>query len=163
MNFRRILFQQIGYLQVYKVWLDGEYPIEAFKKGHHIMSKIQKRVLVADDDRDLLELLELLLPYNGYEVRTCSNGEEVFTQIENFKPDLVILDIHLGNVDGRQICQAIKTSEDLGPIPVIMISADDECIYNTIVSFGANDVISKPFNYANLTDRIQRQIAQKFS
>ena len=127
------------------------------------MNRIRKRVLVADDDRDLLTLLELLLPFNGYEVRTCSNGEEVFSHIEDFKPDLVILDIHLGNVDGRQICQAIKSSEDLGPIPVIMISADDESIYNTIVSFGANDVISKPFNYSNLTDRIERQITQQSS
>lgn len=127
------------------------------------MSKIQKKVLVADDDRDLLELLELLLPYNGYEVRTCSNGEEVFLHIEEFKPDLVLLDIHLGNLDGRQICQAIKTKEDLGSIPVIMISADDENIYNTIISFGANDVISKPFNYNHLTERMERQIAQRLS
>lgn len=120
-------------------------------------------MLVADDDRDLLTLLELLLPYNGYEVRTCSNGEEVLTHIEDFKPDLVLLDIHLGHFDGRQICQAIKTKADLGSIPVIMISADDESIYNTIISFGANDVISKPFNYTNLTDRMERQIAQRLS
>jgi DNA-binding response OmpR family regulator len=127
------------------------------------MNKIQKKVLVADDDRDLLELLELLLPYNGYEVRTCSNGEEVISVIEEFKPDLILLDIHLGQEDGRHICQAIKTKPELAPIPVIMISADDESIYNTIISFGANDVIRKPFDYNCLTDRMERQIAQRLS
>lgn len=119
----------------------------------------EKRVLIIDDDTDLLNALALLLPDSGFYVRTCHTAEDIFSQIEEFKPDVVLLDIHIGPMDGRQICRAIKSAEETCALPIIMLSAD-ESIYNTILSFGANDVISKPFSFNNLTDRIDRQIHQ---
>jgi len=119
----------------------------------------QRRILVIDDDPELLTLLEFLLPNHGFCVKTCNTGERLFDQIEEFKPNLILLDINLGDRDGRDLCRAIKASEETLTIPVIMISADDD-IYNTIESFGANDVISKPFSFTNLTSRIERQILQ---
>lgn len=119
----------------------------------------QRRILVIDDDPELLTLLEFLLPNHGFCVKTCNTGEKLFDQIEEFKPNVILLDINLGERDGRDLCRAIKASEKTVSIPVIMISGDDD-IYNTIESFGANDVISKPFNFNNLTSRIERQMLQ---
>lgn len=121
-----------------------------------------KRILVVDDDTDLLNALELLLPYSGYEVMTSQTADRIFIQIAEFKPNIVLLDIHIGQVDGRQICRAIKSAEETCALPVIMLSADED-IYNTIQSVGANDIVSKPFNFNNLTERINRQIQQSMS
>ena len=118
-----------------------------------------KRILVVDDDTDLLTALELLLPYSGYQVMTSQTADRIFNQIAEFKPNLVLLDIHIGHQDGRQICRAIKSAEETCALPIIMLSADDD-IYNTILTVGANDVVSKPFNFNNLTDRIDRQLQQ---
>lgn len=118
---------------------------------------MKKRILVIDDDTDLLAVLEFLLPDYGYIVSTCNTGDNFFQRIEEFCPNLILLDMNLGENDGREICQSIKSAAHTVSIPVIMISADDT-IYDTLSEFGANDVISKPFNFDKLTKMIERHM-----
>lgn len=120
---------------------------------------MQKRILIIDDDTDLLDLLVLLLSDYGYLDQTNNTGVNFFDQIEEFKPGIILLDINLSGLNGRDILKAIKSTKNTFGIPVIMISAD-ESLYNTIGPFGANDVVRKPFDFDHLTKRIERQISQ---
>jgi DNA-binding response OmpR family regulator len=116
-----------------------------------------KRILIIDDDTDLLALLDFLLPDLGYIVQTWDTGDDFFHRIEKFKPGLILLDMNLGETDGREICRSIKSANHTGFIPVIMISADDT-IYDTLSEYGVNDIISKPFNFDHLAKMIERHI-----
>ena len=117
------------------------------------------RILVVEDDENIRETIEFLLCGAGYEVATCSTGKDIFVSIENYQPHLILLDILLGELNGRDICRAIKNNRKTSNIPVIIISSMHN-IYNTIADEGANDVIAKPFTEDILLSRINRQLAK---
>src|SRR6476469_931791 len=122
---------------------------------------MSKRILIVEDD-DLIRLtLEQLLTNQGYAVLSSATGKDTFELISNFKPHLVLLDIYLGELDGREICREIKQSFEFRNLPVIIISSLPD-IYNTIVDVGANDIITKPFNPRTLTNRIERQLSYSY-
>lgn len=120
---------------------------------------MNKRILVVDDDENIRETMGVLLGMAGYTVSTCGTGQAIFETIDRVKPDLLLLDIYLGELDGREICRAIKSNPKTSSIPVIMVSVD-EMIYNTIVTVGANDVVSKPFTEETLLSRVHRQLSR---
>ena len=117
------------------------------------------RILVVEDDENIRETIEFLLCRAGYEVSTCSTGKDIFTSIENYNPHLILLDILLGELNGRDICRAIKKNRETSHIPVIIISSMHN-VYNAIADEGANDVIAKPFTEDILLTRINRQLAK---
>jgi DNA-binding response OmpR family regulator len=69
---------------------------------------MSKKILIIDDDPDILEILSLILVESGYEVRMLSCGDTVFDDIKDFRPDLILMDIMLAGMDGRAICKEIK-------------------------------------------------------
>ncbi len=116
-----------------------------------------QRILVVDDDKDILAVIQYILEDSGYHVDTLSNGHRLLETIHDNKPDLVLLDIMLGDMDGRELCRHLKTSELTNHIPVIMVSASHH-VTNFNSNDGPNDFISKPFDINELLTRVQKQL-----
>lgn len=117
-----------------------------------------RRILAVDDDKDILEVLQFILEDFGYEVETLSDGHFLFDKIKTTSPDLILLDIMLGNLDGRQLCKDVKSKEETHNIPVILVSASHS-IQESINQNGAPDAfIAKPFDIYELLDTIKTQL-----
>ncbi|RKR83267.1 response regulator receiver domain-containing protein [Mucilaginibacter gracilis] len=116
-----------------------------------------KKVLAVDDDPYILDALVELLKYSGYDVNTTPKGDEVFKKIDEFSPDIILLDIMLSGLDGREICRQIKSDKKTSQIPVIMISATPN-LTQSVLESGANDFVAKPFDIFLLLDKIEKQI-----
>ena len=113
-----------------------------------------KKILVVDDDEDILILLKSYFTINGYAVKTtttCDEGLEIFY---NFNPHLVLLDVNVGNVDGRIMCKTIKSQAAHQHIPVILMSANPDMLV-PFAAFGAATVMEKPFNLSQLLLKVQ--------
>lgn len=108
----------------------------------------KKHILIADDDPSILEVVEMVLEDEGYEVEKILDGTLLF-ESRNTYPDLLLLDIGLSGVDGRNICTFFKSTADLAHIPIVMISAnkDTERIASEA---GANEYLKKPFEIEEL-------------
>ncbi|WP_238381762.1 response regulator [Mucilaginibacter pedocola] len=116
------------------------------------------RILAVDDDSDILEVLQFILEDSGYEVDTLSDGHYLLDTIEKNAPDLILLDIMLGNMDGRELCKEVKKKAETHDIPVILISASHN-ISGTLSQDGApDDFIAKPFDINNLLSKIKNQL-----
>ena len=111
------------------------------------MEQLAKKILVVDDDPDILDALQMLLEFAGYEVKTSEKGEyaENLHDTNGGLPDLIILDVLLSGKDGRLICQKLKSQRDTKHIPIIMISAHPNA-KQSVSAVGANDFIAKPFD-----------------
>ena len=111
------------------------------------------RILIFDDDQDLLEMVGTALTVKGYDVCLVHKAQEFFDTIKEFRPNLVLLDIFLGEADGRELCRKIKNSESYNKIPVLLYSAG--FVSNaSIESCGADDFLLKPFDLNQLHQKI---------
>lgn len=120
---------------------------------------ILKKILAIDDDHDILEIIRLILEDEGYQVITLDNGTAVKDTIAHIQPDLILLDVMLGDIDGREVCKDIKNSTISSQIPVIMISASHN-LQNAVKLPGAPDsFLAKPFDIYNLIDVVKLQFA----
>ncbi|HJY22754.1 MAG TPA: response regulator [Hanamia sp.] len=115
------------------------------------------KILVIDDDLDILSVMEILLSMRGYNVEVTAKGENTFPKIETFKPDLILLDVLISGYDGRVICKQLKSNEETKHIPIIMFSAHPGAAA-TIADYGANDFISKPFDVDHLLKKVKEQL-----
>ncbi len=115
------------------------------------------KILVVDDDIDILSVMEIFLKMKGFEVEVTSKGENTFPKIETFKPDLILLDVLISGYDGRTICRELKSDSKTSHIPVIMFSAHPGAAAS-IREYGANDFIAKPFDVGNLIDKVNYQL-----
>ena len=115
------------------------------------------KILVVDDDTDILSVMEILLTMKGFEVQVTSKGENTFPKIESFKPDLILLDVLISGHDGRVICKKLKSNKETSHIPVIMFSAHPGAAAS-IAEYGANDFIAKPFDVNNLMKKVNAQL-----
>ncbi len=115
------------------------------------------KVLVVDDDLEMLTAVNFLLTNSGYKVKTEYKGENTFRKIKAFKPDVVLLDIKLGNKDGRNITNRIKSNVTTKHIPVILFSAINGIDKNLAECLN-DDFIPKPFDVNDLINKIQFQI-----
>jgi DNA-binding response OmpR family regulator len=118
-----------------------------------------KRILVIDDDADILEILSYLLSDHGYLVETLATGEAVFQTIHHFHPDLVLMDVMLAGMDGRVICKDIKLHEETKTLPVILISASHDLARSLHQRVAPNDFLAKPFDLDDLLDKVAEQLA----
>lgn len=103
-----------------------------------------KKVLVVDDDIDILTLVKMTLTLNGYATEVLSRWEGIDNSIKKFGPDLILLDVSLGGADGREICKRLKAQKDTQHIPVILFSANIE-MEKSIEKCHAQAFISKPY------------------
>ena len=120
-------------------------------------SKQKRTILVVDDDRRVVDLLQISLSQNGYHVTTASTGEEGLEQVRRETPDLVILDLRLPKKNGYEVCAAIKSSKETATIPIIMVSATAEVDARLQgLMHGADDYLTKPFSPKELLIKVRR-------
>ncbi len=112
-----------------------------------------RRILLVDDDRDILDALQMLLEDLGYEVCVTTKGEEVLRQAEGFRAELVLLDLLLSGQDGRHICRELKAHPQLRMTRVIMMSAHPSA-RDSARAAGADGFVSKPFEVEALLRQI---------
>ncbi len=106
-----------------------------------------KKILIVDDEIDVVEVVTVLLEHEGYEILKAYDGQEALDVIEEVVPDLVILDIMMPKIDGVEVCRRMREKEEMIDIPIVMFSAKLSAI-DKKESFdaGADGFISKPFN-----------------
>lgn len=120
---------------------------------------MKNRILIVDDEPNILMSLEFQFKKKGYEVFIARNGREAMDIIENSIPDLVILDIMMPEVDGYEVCEHIKTSISTKDVKVIFLSAKiSEADIQKGYSMGADMYITKPFSNKNLMEKVQELI-----
>lgn len=115
------------------------------------------RILVVDDDTDILSIMQTLLTMKGFEVEVISKGENAISKTNSFKPDIILLDVLISGYDGRAICKQLKSDADTRHIPVIMFSAHPGAAAS-IVDYGADDFIVKPFDISHLLKKVNKQL-----
>ncbi len=121
------------------------------------MEQQAKRILVVDDDPDILDALQMLLEFAGYEVKTTEKGEyaENLRDTNGGLPHLIILDVLLSGKDGRLICQKLKSQLDTKHIPIIMVSAHPNAKHS-VAAVGADGFLAKPFDVDELLEMVMK-------
>jgi len=121
----------------------------------------KKRILIVDDEEDILSVLKFRLEANNYETLTASDGQEGLNKARTEKPDLIILDLMLPKLDGYKVCRMLKFDESYKAIPIIMFTArvqqKDEKLGKEM---GADAYVTKPFEPEVLLEKI-RQLLRK--
>jgi len=115
-----------------------------------------ERVLIVDDDPDIVGLVRYNLSHAGYDVQTASTGREALHLIQKLPPDLIVLDVMLPDVDGLEVCRTVRQQSPTRRIPILMLTAKGEEI-DRVVGFelGADDYVSKPFSPRELVLRVK--------
>src|ERR1700743_736874 len=116
-----------------------------------------KRILVLDDNQDILDIVHETLSYGEFDVKSTSTSDSVMPLVEEFNPDLVILDYRVAGLNGGELCKQIKSHPDFSDTPVIIFSAyinhNDE-----LVRYGCDAVINKPFDLTELVAKVNALI-----
>lgn len=120
---------------------------------------VLKKILVADDHLEILEAVTEVLSYEAFEVKGISHGAELMSTVQEFKPDLVLLDLKLGEHDGSELCRQLKALPGFKHTPVI--------IYSAYVpdspqpeEYGCDEMITKPFDIEELIAKINNLVYQ---
>lgn len=121
----------------------------------------KKRVLIVDDDPEIVDVLVEILEADGrFEVMSASNGFDAGAASKSFKPDMVLLDFMLPDINGNIVCERIKQDADLSKTRVIIVSgAVDPSEVETLLAAGADDFIQKPFDIQHLISRMVELLA----
>ncbi|MBT9548794.1 MAG: hybrid sensor histidine kinase/response regulator [Candidatus Sericytochromatia bacterium] len=119
-------------------------------------------ILIVDDNPNNLRLLITLLSEQGYETRPANNGARALNTVQKQKPDLILLDINMPEMDGYEVCRQLKAMPETADIPVLFISANDE-LHDKVKGFdvGGVDYISKPFEPQELFARVRTHLQLK--
>ena len=121
-----------------------------------------QRVLVVDDEEDLLELIRYNLGKEGYQVRCVGTGEAALSEAKGYLPDVILLDLMLPAVDGLAVCKIIKSDPETAHIPIVMVTAKTgEADVVTGLELGADDYITKPFSPRVLLARVRAVLRRK--
>lgn len=120
---------------------------------------IVKKILITDDEPDIVKVVKFRLIKMGYEVITASNGKEGLESVRLTKPDLVLLDFRMPFLNGDEVCKEIKKDESTRHIPVILMTASiQNALEEDIEKMGADDHILKPFDPEELIKKIRKLI-----
>jgi two-component system, OmpR family, alkaline phosphatase synthesis response regulator PhoP len=123
----------------------------------------KERILVVDDEEDILELVRYNLTKDGYKVTCVASGEAALASAKDQVPDLVVLDLMLPGVDGLDVCRALKADAKTAHVPIVMLTAKgEEADIVTGLELGADDYMTKPFSPRVLLARI-RSVLRKTS
>ena len=142
-------FRRIPRDQLYAFMRDNGIPTDALDSG-------KRKLLIVDDDQDLVDLLEDHFNRDGrFDVRSVNNGFGAGMMIKEFRPDLVILDIMLPDINGREVCQLVRSDSTMDDVRIICISGMvEESKIQQLRDSGANDFMKKPFDVDALTTRV---------
>jgi len=120
------------------------------------MTKEKIRVLVVEDEEDIVEMISYNLQKEGYRTLAAFNGEEAINKANKERPDLIILDLMLPGIDGLEVCKLLRQQKRTAQTPIIMLTAKSQDADKVIgLELGADDYITKPFSPRELTARIK--------
>ncbi len=142
-------FRRIPRDQLYAFMRDNGIPTDALDSG-------RRKVLIVDDDQELVELISDVLERDGrFEIKTVNNGFDAGMMVKEYHPDLIVLDVMLPDINGREVCQRVRSEKSMDDIRIICISGmvEDDKI-EELKAAGANDFMHKPFEVEKLLERI---------
>jgi DNA-binding response OmpR family regulator len=118
-------------------------------------TEVPKKILLVEDDTDLLEMLAFNLKKAGFAIGTATDGVEALKKAHSLAPDLILLDLMLPELDGFAVCETLRRAPDTKPIPIIMLTAlSGQMARFAGLDSGAADFITKPFSIKDLLSRI---------
>jgi DNA-binding response OmpR family regulator len=116
-----------------------------------------RRILIVDDEPNIVLSLEFLMQHSGFEVAVARDGDEALAQMAAFRPDLVLLDIMLPKLNGYEVCQKLRENPDWAGVKVVMLSAKGrELEVSKGLALGADAYVTKPFSTRELIDQVRR-------
>ena len=119
------------------------------------------KILIAEDERDIRDLVAFTLRFAGYEVFTAANGEEAVQMAPNVSPDLILMDVRMPRMTGYEACKIMKLNPDLRDIPVVFLSAKgQEAEIQQGLDVGAEEYLLKPFAPDQLTSHVKAILAK---
>jgi DNA-binding response OmpR family regulator len=117
---------------------------------------MSRRVLIVDDEPNIVTSLEFLMRGDDYEVRVARNGEEALQLAESFRPDIVVLDVMMPQRSGFEVCQKIRENPILGDVKIIMLTAKGRDVEKEKgLDLGANAYVTKPFSTKELMNTVR--------
>ena len=120
-----------------------------------------KKILIADDEPNIVVSLEFLMKQRGYVVRIVSNGEDAFNAIGEFAPDLILLDVMMPRMSGYDLCQKVRENPAWQGIKIIMLSAKGRDIEVTKgMAVGADAYVTKPFSTKDLIAKVRDMLGE---
>ncbi len=142
-------FRRIPRDQLYAFMRDNGIPTDALDSG-------RRKILVVDDDEDLVELIVDALERDGrFEVQSVNNGFRAGMLIKEFRPDLIVLDVMLPDINGKEVCTLVRSQKAMDDVRIICISGMVEADkVQELRDAGANDFMQKPFDVDNLITRV---------
>ncbi len=115
-----------------------------------------KKILIIEDERDILQLVKLYLEKEGFRTVTASTGAEGLNSAKQSKPDLIVLDLMLPEIDGLEVCKRLRSAPETAMLPIIMLTAKAEESDQVIgLELGADDYVTKPFSPKALVARVK--------
>ena len=142
-------FRRIPREALYKFMKDNGIPTDALESG-------KRKVLLVDDDAELVELICKVLDEDGrFEVRVAQNGFDAGMMVKEYRPDLLVLDVMLPDINGKEVCQRVRNDKTMDDVRIICISGmvEDDKIED-LKAAGANDFLHKPFEVETLVERM---------
>jgi two-component system, OmpR family, response regulator len=147
-------FRRIPRAELMRFMRENNIPLDRLDGG-------KRRILVVDDDEQILELFMDLLKRDGrFEVKTATTGYDAGLATRQFRPDLILLDYMLPDINGNVVCKSIRADPELAATKIIIVSGvvnQDEV--SALLAAGADDFIKKPFNIDHLIGRIEQLLA----
>ena len=142
-------FRRIPRHDLFTFMRDNGIPTDALESG-------KRRVLVVDDDEELTELIVDQLEKDGrFEVRSVNNGFDAGMMVKDYRPDLIVLDVMLPDINGKEVCQRVRTDSTMDDVRIICISGMvEQDKIEELKLAGANEFLQKPFEVDSLIDRI---------
>lgn len=116
--------------------------------------KLKRRILVLDDDRYILDVLDEALTYEEFEVKTAMDIKSFFSLMAEYQPNLVLIDYLLHGINGGEVCHQIKSEKRTSEVPVIMMSAYPR-VFESLGTYGCDEFIPKPFDLYLLIDKVK--------
>ena len=146
-------FRRIPRDLLYKFMRENGIPTDALESG-------KRKALVVDDDLDLVELITDALAADGrFEVRVANNGFDAGMMVKEYHPDVIVLDVMLPDINGKEVCQRVRSDSALDDVRIICISGMVEQDKITdLISSGANQFLQKPFDVDKLVEAMCRQL-----
>jgi DNA-binding response OmpR family regulator len=117
---------------------------------------MQNKILIVDDNTDLLTVLRLGFSKSGFVVRTAANGVDALKKVRSFAPDLILLDLIMPEMDGFAICETLKKNRDTADIPIVVLTGLSSQLSRFAgLESGADEYLTKPFNFSEVLTRVK--------
>lgn len=142
-------FRRIPRDQLFAFMRDNGIPTDALENG-------KKKLLIVDDEQDLVDLMADAFERDGrFDIRTANNGFDAGMQVKEFRPDMVVLDVMLPDINGKEVCQRVRSDSTLDSVRIICISGMiEQDKVSDLKAAGADDFVQKPFTIDRLIERV---------